>query len=75
MEAQSSVNCLQSGRVTSMCLLGGSSECQPWLGGRMRKDCAAMGIVVQQGVLWYLGKCGLGKAVPELFCTGACSGP
>lgn len=63
------MNCLQLGHDTSVCFSGGSSECQPLLGGRMRKDCAAMGLVVQQGVLWSLGKCGLGKTVPVLFCT------
>lgn len=39
------------------------------------KGCAPMGVVIQQGVLWYLGKCGLGKTVSALFCAGACSGP
>lgn len=48
---QPSVNCLQLGHVTSVCLPGGSSECQPLLGGRMRKGCAPMGVVVQQGIL------------------------
>lgn len=53
--------------------------CQkPWgslLGGRLRNDCAVMGAVVQQGFLWCLGRCVLGKRFSTPFCTEAFSGP